>query len=85
MGLHSLARPERCRFHRNSVMFEADVVSRSVNRFGKAKGHVNKLLRVTAILMHSGSFSCCHRINLENSRDYPPAGTELIAAVQEEQ
>ncbi len=64
-------------------MFETDVASHSDNIFGKAKGHVYKLLTVTAILMHSGSFSCCHWINLENSRDYPPAGTELIAAVQE--
>lgn len=39
--------------------------------FGEVKGHTNKLCRETVILMHYGSLSCCHRINLEDSRDYP--------------
>lgn len=62
-------------------MFEKDVASHSDDILGKVKGHTNKLFRVMVILMHYDSFSCCHRINLEDSRDYPPTGAELIAQV----
>lgn len=64
-------------------MFERDVARHSDDIFGKVKGHANKLFGVIAISMHYGSLSCCHRINLKDSRDYPPAGAELISVVQE--
>jgi len=64
-------------------MFERDVASHSDDIFGKVRGHTNKLFGVIAILMQYGSLCCCHRINLEDSRDYPPTGAELISIVQE--
>lgn len=54
------------------------MVSHRDDIFGKARGHRNKLFGAIAVLMHYGSLSCCHRINLEDSRDYPPTGEELI-------
>lgn len=64
-------------------MFERDVANHSNDIFGKVKGHTNKLFEAIAILMHYGSLSCCYRINLEDSRDYPPTGAELISVIQE--
>lgn len=67
----------------DSVIFKRDVASHSDDIFGKVRGHANKLFGVIAILMHTSSLSCCHGINLEDSRDYLPTGTELISVVQE--